>query len=97
MQTEAATFACQVRTFCEEMGWTAMAALVRRHHELVDFQGGTAELAPLLRLKHVKISRAKVRPRARLTKPCKARLRAQRHGPARPRQALYKAGCGLAK
>ena len=59
LQEAATTFACQVRTFCEELGWLVLAKLVQCHQERLDFCGGAAELAPLLKLKHVKLHRAK--------------------------------------
>ena len=64
LQTDALTCACQVRTFCEEMNWSALTSLVRGYQERLDFGGSSADLKPLLRLKHVQLGRAKALYRA---------------------------------
>ena len=64
LQTDAITCACQVRTLCEEMDWFALASLVRGYQERLDFGGSSADLKPLLRLKHVQLGRAKALYRA---------------------------------
>ena len=48
----------QLRAFCENLRWPALAALLLRQHERVEF-GGRPELNALLEIKHVKLARAK--------------------------------------
>ena len=48
-----------MRSFCDEMTWSALALMVRRYQERLDFGGGSADLEPLLSLKYVQLGRAK--------------------------------------
>ena len=46
------------------MNWSALTSLVRGYQERLDFGGSSADLKPLLRLKHVQLGRAKALYRA---------------------------------
>ena len=58
MQKDAATYANQVRAFCEELGEGDMASLIGRFQELVEY-GEDPDLKPLLSLPFVGLPRAR--------------------------------------
>lgn len=58
LNTQAAMFASQVRTVCEEMGWAEMATITTRYQERAEC-GGPPDLAPLMKIQNVRAPRAR--------------------------------------
>ena len=58
LQTAAAQYTSQVRTFCEEVGWSDPASLIAAFQERIEFGAGLPDLKPLLSLPFVKLPRA---------------------------------------